>query len=66
MRLPSKIQSHARSQNYLMEQTEIENVDNKPQYVQPIKNIPGPKALPLLGNLFKFMPYIGKSYFIDT
>jgi len=30
----------------------------------PTKDIPGPKGLPLIGNLFRFMPYIGKSCFI--
>ncbi|EFN64099.1 Probable cytochrome P450 49a1 [Camponotus floridanus] len=29
-------------------------------FVQPTKNIPGPKALPLLGNWFRFIPYIGQ------
>lgn len=67
-KMQSKMQSHAKfsHKNYSMEQTEIENVDNEPQYVRPTKDIPGPKALPLIGNLFKFMPYIGKSYFINT
>lgn len=27
---------------------------------KPFKDIPGPKALPLIGNTWRFMPYIGK------
>ncbi|KYN27695.1 Cytochrome P450 CYP12A2 [Trachymyrmex cornetzi] len=32
---------------------------NEVQYAQPIKDIPGPKALPLLDNWFRFLSYIG-------
>jgi len=41
---------------------EVGDMDNKLQYVRLIKNIPGPKALLLLGNLFRFIPYISKNY----
>lgn len=34
---------------------------------KPFENIPGPKSLPLIGTLYKYLPFIGKhnAYFDD-
>jgi len=65
MRLLLKMQSCTRSiTNYPLKYKEIGNIDNKS--FRPTKDIPGPKGLPLIGNLFRFMPYIGESYFIHA
>jgi cytochrome P450 family 49 subfamily A len=29
-------------------------------YAKPFKDIPGPKPLPVIGNAWRFIPYIGK------
>lgn len=50
----------AKSTMAYMEHSETKNVDNELQYAKPTKDIPGPKALPLLGNWFRFIPHIGK------
>lgn len=61
-RLPSKVQCHAKSTvAYLIKCNETKDVNNEIQYARPTKDIPGPKALPLLGNWFRFLPHIGKS-----
>jgi len=65
IRLLSKIQYRARSKNNLLE-NETGITENKLQFVRSNKDIPGPKALPLFGNWFRFLPFIGKSYFIDA
>jgi len=63
MRLSLKMQSCTRSiTNYPTKYTEIGNIDN--QSFRPTKDIPGPKGLPLIGNLFRYMPYTGESSFI--
>ncbi|XP_029158487.1 probable cytochrome P450 12b2, mitochondrial [Nylanderia fulva] len=43
-----------------VEQSEIKNFNSEVQDARPTKDIPGPKALPLLGNWFRFIPYIGE------
>ncbi|XP_072761568.1 probable cytochrome P450 12a5, mitochondrial isoform X2 [Anoplolepis gracilipes] len=43
-----------------IKQYKIKNTNNELQYARPTKDIPGPKALPLLGNWFRFIPYIGE------
>ncbi|GAB1869272.1 Probable cytochrome P450 12a5, mitochondrial [Camponotus japonicus] len=58
-RLSSNVQSRAKSIKGCSVD-KITNIENKPQYVWLTKNIPGPKALPLLGNWFRFIPYIGE------
>lgn len=45
---------------YPIEQSEMRNINNELQNARPIKDIPGPRALPLIGNWFRFIPYIGK------
>lgn len=58
--LPLNIQCRAKSiKDYSMD-SEMKDTEKKPQHVRPFKNIPGPKALPLLGNWFRFIPYIGE------
>jgi hypothetical protein len=37
------------------------NATNDLQNARSVNDIPGPKALPVLGNWFRFIPYIGKS-----
>lgn len=62
LRLSSNVQCRAKSiKKYSVDST-MSNTE-KSQYVRPTKNIPGPKALPLLGNWFRFLPYIGKKFF---
>jgi len=61
MRVSLKMQSRTRSiRNYPTKYKEIGNIDNKS--FRPSKDIPGPKGLPLIGNLFRFMPYIGELF----
>lgn len=50
----------AKSMTYAIEQDELKNINNELQKARPTKDIPGPKALPLIGNWFRFIPYIGK------
>lgn len=38
----------------------MKNINYELQNARPTKDIPGPKALPLIGNWFRFIPYIGK------
>lgn len=38
-----------------------EEIDIKDEVIRSFKEIPGPKALPLIGNVFRFFPYVGKS-----
>lgn len=64
-RLSSNVQSRAKSIKGCSVDSKITNIENKPQYIWPTKNIPGPKALPLLGNWFRFIPYIGKNSLIN-
>lgn len=63
LRLPPKVQCRAKSvvSVYPIEHNKTKDVNNELQYARPTKDIPGPKALPLLGNWFRFIPYIGKS-----
>lgn len=51
---------------YPIEHNETKDMDNEMQYARPTKDIPGPKGLPLLGNWFRFLPYIGKSSLIKA
>ncbi|XP_018572395.1 cytochrome P450 CYP12A2 [Anoplophora glabripennis] len=42
-----------------------ENIDGKPREwndALPYESIPGPKPLPLIGNIFRFLPFIGEYY----
>jgi len=57
---PMKMLCHSRS--IRIYPTRYHETKNE-QYL-PITDIPGPKGLPLIGNLFRFMPYIGESCFI--
>ncbi|KAL6260930.1 hypothetical protein P5V15_008458 [Pogonomyrmex californicus] len=42
-------------------ETKVNNdVNIELQNARPVEEIPGPKALPLLGNWFRFLPYIGE------
>ncbi|KAL6431239.1 hypothetical protein ACFW04_007137 [Cataglyphis niger] len=50
----------ARSTMACIIHSETKNMNNELQYMRPTKDIPGPKALPLLGNWFRFIPYIGE------
>ena len=34
-------------------------VDDKWQMARPYEEIPGPKPLPLIGNIFRYLPHIG-------
>ncbi|KAL0112643.1 hypothetical protein PUN28_012133 [Cardiocondyla obscurior] len=45
---------------YPIERNETKDESNEMQYARPTEDIPGPKALPLLGNWFRFLPYIGE------
>jgi len=50
-----------------IERNETKDVNNEMQYARPIKDIPGPKALPLLGNWFRFLTYnIDKSSLVKV
>ncbi|KAL6433664.1 hypothetical protein ACFW04_005741 [Cataglyphis niger] len=60
LRLSSNIQCRAKSIKDYSVDSKMKNTENEPQHVWPTKNIPGPKALPLLGNWFRFIPYIGE------
>jgi hypothetical protein len=31
-------------------------------YAKPFEDIPGPKPLPIIGNVWRFIPYIGKVF----
>ncbi|XP_011686055.1 PREDICTED: cytochrome P450 CYP12A2-like [Wasmannia auropunctata] len=60
LRLPPREQCRANSViTCPIEHNETKNI-NEMQYARPTEDIPGPKALPLLGNWFRFLPYIGK------
>lgn len=37
-----------------------EEIDIKDEVIRSFKEIPGPKALPLIGNVFRFFPYVGE------
>ncbi|GAB1867131.1 Probable cytochrome P450 49a1 [Camponotus japonicus] len=59
--LLSRRQHHVKSTTASGEHSKTMKENNALQlFVQPTKNIPGPKALPLLGNWFRFIPYIGQ------
>lgn len=61
--LISKVQCRAKSAvSYPIEYNETKDANNEVQYTQPIKDIPGPKALPLLDNWFRFLSNIGKRF----
>jgi hypothetical protein len=32
-------------------------------YAKPFEDMPGPKPLPIIGNIWRFIPYIGKLLF---
>jgi len=56
-RRASSVEAYASIQNIMKdEKTEL-------QEDRPTKDIPGPKAWPLFGNMLRFMPYIGKNLF---
>lgn len=58
-RTPREVQCHARSIATPIEHGETNDLQN----VRSVNDIPGPKALPVLGNWFRFIPYIGKSVY---
>lgn len=62
-RLQSEVQCRARSIAPAIERCEIKDADSESQHVRPYEDIPGPRKLPLIGNLLRFLPYIGKSSF---
>jgi len=65
--LLSRRQHHVKSTIASDEHSKTKKENNALQlFVQPTKNIPGPKALPLLGNWFRFIPYIGKRSFLSS
>lgn len=57
----SQVQCRARSIAPAIERCEIKDADSESQHVRPYDDIPGPKKLPLIGNIFRFLPYIGKT-----
>ncbi|KYN04117.1 putative cytochrome P450 12b2, mitochondrial [Cyphomyrmex costatus] len=64
LRFPLKMQFRTRSiRNYPTESNEIGDTSIN---LRPTEDIPGPKALPLIGNLFRFMPYIGEYYNVNV
>ncbi|XP_024874378.1 cytochrome P450 CYP12A2-like [Temnothorax curvispinosus] len=66
VRLPSKMLCRAKSMKMNPMGYKTVKTDNTSQYVRPTKDIPGPKALPLLGNSFRFMPFIGEYYNVNV
>ncbi|CAL1679137.1 unnamed protein product [Lasius platythorax] len=59
--LLSRLQRRVRSTTACpVEHNKTKNAHNELQHALPTKDIPGPKALPLLGNWFRFIPYIGE------
>jgi hypothetical protein len=34
------------------------------EYAKPFENIPGPKPLPVIGNAWRFIPYIGNAFYL--
>ncbi|KAL0100910.1 hypothetical protein PUN28_019351 [Cardiocondyla obscurior] len=57
----SLLQKQCSARSITMEiNNERVNIGNKQQYIRSPNDIPGPKALPLLGNWFRFLPYIGE------
>jgi hypothetical protein len=32
-------------------------------YAKPFEDMPGPKPLPVIGNVWRFIPYLGKIFF---
>ncbi|XP_039309610.1 probable cytochrome P450 301a1, mitochondrial isoform X2 [Solenopsis invicta] len=66
VRLPKIEQICIRSfRNYPTEYN-TRKMDKKMPYPRPTKDIPGPKALPLIGNHFRFMPFIGEYYNVNV
>ncbi|XP_032665214.1 uncharacterized protein LOC116841428 [Odontomachus brunneus] len=59
-RLLSEMQRRARSIAPAIERCEIKNADG--ESTRPYEDIPGPKKSFMVGNVFKFLPYIGKYY----
>jgi len=49
-----------------IERNETKDVNNEMQYARPTKDIPGPKALLLLGNWFRFLTYTDKSSLVKV
>ncbi|KAM0729122.1 hypothetical protein ACS0PU_004476 [Formica fusca] len=65
--LLSRLQRRVRSAAVCpIEHSETKNANNGLQHTLPTKDIPGPKALPLLGNWFRFIPYIDKRFFLPS
>jgi hypothetical protein len=34
------------------------------EYAKPFEDIPGPKPLPIIGNVWCFIPYIGNLFYV--
>ncbi|XP_014484538.1 PREDICTED: probable cytochrome P450 12b2, mitochondrial [Dinoponera quadriceps] len=59
-RLLWEVQRRARSIAPAIERCDMKDVDSESQHVRSFEDIPGPKKLPLIGNIFRFLPYIGE------
>lgn len=53
-----------RNQSSVISVGEAERIGSAWDEAIPYKNVPGPKALPLLGNTWRFIPYVGKYFFL--
>lgn len=63
--LLSRVRRVKSTTTFRVEHSKTNNESNELQQALPTKDIPGPKALPLLGNWFRFIPYIGKRSFLS-
>jgi len=60
--VPSMLQRRASSvEAYASIQNVMKDENTELREDRPTKDIPGPKAWPLFGNMFRFIPHIGKN-----